>query len=89
MAEMTDIGKPERATQNRVVQLFCNELGYHYLGDWTDRAGKSILMELLTKWILEQRAGARRPVCRPTGDGARSAAGDGQAAGYFQGGIRL
>ncbi|MDD2712628.1 MAG: HsdR family type I site-specific deoxyribonuclease [Simplicispira sp.] len=38
---MADIGKPERATQNRVVQLFCNELGYRYLGDWADRTGNS------------------------------------------------
>lgn len=38
---MTDIGKSERATQNRVVQLFCNELGYRYLGDWADRTGNS------------------------------------------------
>lgn len=49
---MTDIGKPERATQNRVVQLFCNELGYRYLGDWTERAGNSNLEEgLLTEYL--------------------------------------
>ena len=38
---MSDIGKPERATQNRVVKLFCDELGYSYLGDWADRADNS------------------------------------------------
>ena len=38
---MNDIGKPERATQNRVVKLFCDELGYRYLGNWADRAGNS------------------------------------------------
>jgi type I restriction enzyme, R subunit len=31
------IGKPERITQNRITHLFRDELGYRYLGDWTDR----------------------------------------------------
>ena len=35
---MNAIGKPERATQNRVITLFRNTLGYRYLGDWSDRA---------------------------------------------------
>ncbi|WP_058187740.1 type I restriction endonuclease subunit R [Terracidiphilus gabretensis] len=38
---MSDIGKPERATQDRVVALFHEELGYRCLGDWTDRDGNS------------------------------------------------
>ena len=49
---MSDIGKPERVTQNRVVALFKNELGYSYLGDWTDRAGNSNIEEgLLTAFL--------------------------------------
>lgn len=35
------IGKPERATQNRVVKLFSEELGYTYLGNLEDRADNS------------------------------------------------
>jgi type I restriction enzyme R subunit len=35
---MSTISKPERATQNRVVALFCVELGYRRLGDWFDTA---------------------------------------------------
>lgn len=46
------IGKPERATQNRIIALFREELGYHYLGDWTDRDGNSNIEEgLLTNWL--------------------------------------
>jgi type I restriction enzyme R subunit len=32
------IGQPERATQNRVISLFKETLGYTYLGDWTERS---------------------------------------------------
>lgn len=35
------VGQPERATQDRVVALFRDELWYRYLGDWTDRDGNS------------------------------------------------
>ncbi len=38
---MKIIGQPERVTQNRVIALFRDELGYDYLGDWTDRSGNS------------------------------------------------
>ena len=36
------IGKPERATHNRVVKLFRDELGYRYLDDWSDRDNSNI-----------------------------------------------
>lgn len=46
---MSDIGKPERATQTRVIDLFRDELGYRFLGDWSDRDGNSNIEEdLLT-----------------------------------------
>src|SRR6266545_1788200 len=46
------VGKPERATQNRVIALFREELGYRYLGDWTDRDHNSNIEEgLLTDWL--------------------------------------
>jgi type I restriction enzyme, R subunit len=51
---MSTVGQPERATQNRVVVLFRDELGYRYLGDWTDRHGNSNIEEtLLTAWLTK------------------------------------
>ena len=48
------VGKPERTTQNRVITLFREELGYRYLGDWTDREGNSNIEEgLLTNWLAK------------------------------------
>ena len=41
-------GHSERATQNRVIALFQTQLGWRYLGDWTDRANKNIEEEYFT-----------------------------------------
>src|SRR4029434_2750083 len=49
---MSNIGQPERTTQKRVITLFHEELGYRYLGDWTDRDGNSNIEEgLLTAYL--------------------------------------
>jgi type I restriction enzyme R subunit len=56
-----DIGKPERATQDRVVELFTQELGYRHLGDWSAREGNHCIEEgLLTAWraALQPRTSA-------------------------------
>jgi type I restriction enzyme, R subunit len=46
------VGQPESATQNRVITLFRDELGYRYLGDWTDRLNNSNIEEgLLTSYL--------------------------------------
>ena len=34
---MSTIGQSERATQDRVIALFRDELHYQFLGDWSDR----------------------------------------------------
>lgn len=39
---MNVIGKPERATQDRVIALFRDELGYRFLGDRSDRDNSNI-----------------------------------------------
>lgn len=38
---MNAVGQPERATQDRIIVLFRDELGCRYLGDWTDRGGNA------------------------------------------------
>ena len=49
---MNPIGQSERTTQNRIVSLFRDELGYRYLGDWCDRGGNSnIEKKLLSNWL--------------------------------------
>ena len=49
-----NIGQPERATQNRVIALFRDELGYRTLGDWTDRTDNSNIEEkLLTDYLTK------------------------------------
>ena len=49
---MSTVGQPERATQDRVIALFRDVLGYRYLGDWTDRDDNSNIEErLLSPWL--------------------------------------
>lgn len=49
------VGQPERATQDRVIALFRDELHYRYLGDWRDRDGNSNIEEgLLTNYLTKK-----------------------------------
>src|SRR6266566_9862254 len=51
---MNAVGQPERSTQNRIIALFRDELGYRYLGDWTDRDGNSNIEEgVLTTYLTK------------------------------------
>ncbi len=52
---MSDVGKPERATQDRIIALFKGELGYRFLGDWSDRDGNSNIDEGLLSAHLKKR----------------------------------
>ncbi|MCQ4289334.1 HsdR family type I site-specific deoxyribonuclease [Pseudomonas stutzeri] len=49
---MTDIGKAERVTQDRVARLFTEELGYTHLGDWAERANNSNIESQLLRDYL-------------------------------------
>lgn len=52
---MNTIGQIERTTQNRVVKLFREVLGYDYLGNWIDRPGNAnIEPDLLRNWLKRQ-----------------------------------
>ncbi|MEW6327864.1 MAG: HsdR family type I site-specific deoxyribonuclease [Thermodesulfobacteriota bacterium] len=52
---MSEVGQIERRTQNRVVQLFRDELKYTYLGNWEDRPDNSnIEEELLTGYLTKK-----------------------------------
>jgi len=52
---MSKIGKAERVTQNRVIGLFRDVLGYTYLGDWEEREGNSNIEEAeLTRWLSKR-----------------------------------
>ena len=51
---MNSIGQSERATQDRVIALFQDELAYDFLGDWTDRPDNSNIEEtLLTTYLIK------------------------------------
>lgn len=48
---MNTIGKSERVTQERVKALFQQQLGYRFLGDWTDRVNSQVDEGLLRAWL--------------------------------------
>ncbi len=53
---MSKVGQKERPTQNRVVKLFRDELGYDYLGDWQERPNNSNIEErYLLHWLVEKQ----------------------------------
>ena len=52
---MDGIGKPERATQQRVIALFRDQLGYDYLGNWTERPDNRCVEEQYLRPWLERR----------------------------------
>ena len=51
---MSDIGKSERATQNRVIALFRGELRYRVLGDRSDWGNRQIDEGLLRDWLANR-----------------------------------
>src|SRR3990170_6347765 len=54
---MSSVGQIEKKTQRRVVNLFREQLGYAYLGDWTDREeNRNIEEELLRRFLREKQS---------------------------------
>jgi type I restriction enzyme R subunit len=73
---MSDVGQKERLTQQRVVKLFHERLGYDYLGDWTDREGnRNVEEDLLRKFLREKQGYDETLITRALHDFTR-AAGD-------------
>ncbi|MBI4302876.1 MAG: HsdR family type I site-specific deoxyribonuclease [Chloroflexi bacterium] len=52
---MSEVGDIERATQDRVVRLFQQQLGYAYLGNWEERPGNSNVEESLLRDYLKKK----------------------------------
>ena len=51
---MPKINEAERVTQDRVLKLFQNELGYAYYGNLRDRINKNIMEDILTAWLVRR-----------------------------------
>ena len=54
---MNQIGQRERQTQNRVVQLFQQQLNYRYLGNWQDRQNNSNVETAILTTFLRDKQG--------------------------------
>jgi type I restriction enzyme R subunit len=52
---MSTVGQRERITQNRVVKLFRENLGYDYLGNWEYRAGNRNIEEDYLRAFLRRQ----------------------------------
>ncbi|MGZ3627441.1 MAG: type I restriction endonuclease subunit R [Ktedonobacteraceae bacterium] len=52
---MSTVGQIERATQNRVVKLLCEQLGYTYLGNWEVRQDNSNIEERYLRPFLKRQ----------------------------------
>ena len=52
---MTNAPRSERKTQNRIVAMFRDVLGYRYLGGWTERANNRCIETSLLREYLAAR----------------------------------
>ncbi len=52
---MSTVGQIERATQNRVVKLLREKLGYKYLGNWEERPDNSNIEEAYLRSFLKRQ----------------------------------
>lgn len=68
------IDQREKRTKQRVIKLFVQELGYTYLGDFTNRENSNIEEELLTKFLI--RKGYSLPLIHRALKELKDAAGD-------------
>src|SRR3990172_2504458 len=60
----TEVGQLERKTQNRIVTLFRDRLGYDYLGNWEEREGNSNIEEEYLRAFLVRSGHSERLIDR-------------------------
>jgi type I restriction enzyme, R subunit len=71
---MSNIGKIERITQNRIIDLFQKELGYRYLGNWEERESNSnVEEEILSDWLLNKKQYSQSLVNKAISDFTKAA----------------
>jgi len=63
-ATMSNVGEPERKTQNRVVQLFQRVLGYDYLGNWEERPNNRNIEPEFLRPVLRARGYSETLIAR-------------------------
>ena len=51
---MDRVGKPEIATQKRVIEFFQNKLKYTYIGNLKDQENRNIDEAKLRAWLIDQ-----------------------------------
>ena len=62
---MSTVGQKERKTQQRVVKLFRETLGYDYLGNWDEREGnRNIEAGTVARLAAKRRATPTRSSAR-------------------------
>ena len=52
---MQKVGQVERKTQDRVIKLFKDDLGYRYLGNLMEQENENIIPDLLKSFLRGQR----------------------------------
>ncbi|MEH2301111.1 MAG: type I restriction endonuclease [Nostoc sp.] len=79
---MNQVGQAERQTQNRIVQLFQQQLKYRYLGNWQDRPNNSNIETDLLTTFLRDKQGYSNSIITKALDELNKVAGD-QSKGLY------
>jgi len=73
---MSTVGQNERATQDRVIKLFEQSLGYRKAGNWIDRQGNANIEEKDLKTFLSKKQGYSDTLIARALDKLEKVAGD-------------